>query len=227
MVFSSVYEMFNPLTTVSKQRKWWWFSGNTSGTITSGTTTDIYDGWSITDNQSGAGGHSFDMDDVVDGGMKVTTASDDLDTFTLNPSNNHAINWVGFDSMAWIAVAKLFETTELDVELGLKDDTSTATKRGLCAFEVNTDTSNNWFFSSTNNAQAGDKTDTSTAIDTNFHSFKGESNGTSSIGTIDGVVVATNTGTQPDQKKNFNFRMRNLSASSRSVAIRYCEVYNT
>jgi hypothetical protein len=219
--------MSNPLTTVRKQHFWSWFSGNSSGTVNGGTTTNIYDNWSLTDNQSSTGSHAYGMDDIVDGGFKITTSPNDGDAFTLSPSNNHAIEWVNFAGASWIAVAKLFETTNIFSEIGLKTDTSTTTARSENMFSVDTNTDNNWKFVSTNNAQVGDTADTTTAIDTNFHTFKGEQNGSSSIGTLDGVVVATNTGTQPDQKQNFNFMMRNRSASSRSVAIRYCEVYNT
>ena len=163
MVFPSVYEMNNLLTTVRKQHAWWYFSGGSSGTISSGTNTNIYDGWSITDNQSSSGSHSYSMDDTVDGGMKVTTSSNDLDAFTLSPSNNHAIEWVDYSSSTWIAVAKLFETTEVDVELGLKTDTSTTTERSTCMFSVDTDVDNNWYFVTKNYSQTGDKTDTTTA----------------------------------------------------------------
>jgi len=226
MTFPSVYEMFNPLTTVAKQRAWWWFSGNTASTITSGFVQDIHKGLTIIDNVSSAT-QTYGCDDTADGGFKLTTGAGDTDMFQLDDSFNHVYeNW-GFDNVAWIAVAKIFQTTEIQMKLGLKDDSSSATNRGNITWECDTDINTNYNFRSTNNAQSGDYTDSTTAIDTNWHTFKGLSNGTNSKGYLDGVLSVINTGTQPDQKKALSYSVKNLSASSRSIAIRYLEIWNT
>jgi|TARA_R110000824_G_scaffold12395_1_gene54320 hypothetical protein len=62
MTFDSVYEMFNPLTSVRKQHFWDWFSGRTLNMGTDGR-------WAYTDrigNHTGSG-----MVDEADGGFKL------------------------------------------------------------------------------------------------------------------------------------------------------------
>ena len=225
---NNIAELLNDYSSVRKQHIWSFFSGSASGTINGGTTTGIIDGWSLTDNASASGSHSYGCDDSVDGGFKITTSTNEDDAITFSPSNNHAIEWVNYAGAVWIAVAKQFSTTSIKSELGLKTDTSTSTSRSANMFLWDTDAGYSTIrFVSSNYAQAGDTTDTGVSFDTNWHVFKGVQNGTNCKGSIDGILRATNTGTQPDQKQNFNFMMKNGTNSARSIAIRYCEVYNT
>jgi len=225
---SNIGELLHDHSSLGKQHLWSFFSGSASGTINGGTNTGIIDGWSLTDNASASGSHSYGCDNSIDGGFKITTSVNEDDAITFSPSNNHAIEWVNYDGAVWIAVAKQFSTTSIKSELGLKTDTSTTTSRSVNMFLWDTDAGYSTIrFVSSNYNQSGDTTDTGVSFDTNWHVFKGVQNGTNCKGSIDGILRATNTGTQPDQKQNFNFMMKNGTNSARSIAIRYCEVYNT
>lgn len=63
--FPSVYELFNPLTTISKQHFWDWFDGS----ILSNKWTTV--------NIAGTG--TFAMDDTVDGGFTITSGGTNAD----------------------------------------------------------------------------------------------------------------------------------------------------
>ena len=235
MVFPSVYDMTNEsMTTVRKQHAWWYFSGNSSGTVNGGWTTNVYDNWSLTDNQSYGSEHTvYTMNDEVDGGFKVTTASASTDAFTLTPSANQSIRWIDSEASVWIAQMKLYQSTNVQCEVGTKEDTSTSTARNQNQFICSTDTASyngNWQFQSTTFGQAGQTTDTTNPIDTDWHLFKGEATSSGVQGTMDNVLVADHTGSnKPSGKVNFNIMVRNSFANmaSRSMAVNYVEAYNT
>ena len=230
MTFPSVHEMFDPLTTIRKQHTWSWFSGSSSGSISGGTTTGILDDWSITNN---VGSNSYGVNDEVDGGFKITTGTASNCVLTLNNGNNATHKWTDPTNCVWIAVIKQFQTTNQKCDFGLRGTTSTGATNNANHFKQHTSwsPSDEWFYETSQNNTAKEIS-TGVTVDTAWHTFKGEQSSSSCSGSIDGVLKVTMddtnaSGKRPNDRQQFTMQMQNLSGVSRSLAIRYVEVYNT
>jgi hypothetical protein len=200
----SFYEKFNPLTTVAKQRFVETFSGDALDT----------DRWYETITGSG----STVMSDAVDGGAISTTSTGASDRCTMEFNNIRQ-----YDSQAsvFIAVAKIQQTTTTEFLLGLWDNTPLAASDALLV-DYNSGSSANWRM----NRSFTTITDTTIAVDTNYHCFKLTAGASSVAIKVDGVESTSGTAVNAD-KLQPALHIHNLAASAHSSNISYMEAYNT
>lgn len=207
MTFASVYEMFDPLTTVRKQRFWDWFSGNAVRNI-----------W--TANATGAS--TATIDDTVGGGLLLTTGSTNGNRLELTFGDIKPFSHTG--SVA-LGIMKLSTTSSIASRIGfisglLVGDTS----HSWITFDTALSATNYVF--STLDTSVSDTTG-SVAADTNPHSFKIENTGSNSKSYIDGVLDVTKTTSLPDEQMEPHLSTQAKSAASRTGNFRYYEAYNT
>ena len=209
MVFDSVYEMFNPLTSVRKQHFWDWFSGRTLNMGTDGR-------WAYTDrigNHTGSG-----MVDEADGGFKLqgdTSTNQTLIAFNDKKEFSNTGSVV-------IWVAKMGATgTSKQGGWGMCGVMPNYWQNGM---KLNVPQNSNYGFY-TMDASTESATDIDPIADTEtWRVYKLEQLDGSAECTINGVLEATRTANmsttamQPFMYSKF--------ADSPSYA-RYCEAYNT
>ena len=207
-LFISMYESFNPLTTVNKQHFIEWFSGDGLDSI-----------WT-TGNAGGSG--TFTMEDIVDGGFSVTSGGTAGD-----------FSFIGFNDIrpydpsnsVFIAIVKSFSTVNGDERTGLvnsvvEEGTSTD---GVMFRELPSATN---FSMLTVNSSLSTHTEGSVARDTNWHSVKITNTASNSISLLDGVTDVTITTNLPNEKLQPRIATARDVAAGK-VGVRYCEVYNT
>lgn len=204
----SIYDQLNASGTIAKQRFVETFSGDALDT----------DRWH-TGNSTGG---TVTMADSVDGGIKIDTGGTQVRT-EINFNNKR-----NFDSQAsgCIWVAKTGQTTNTELLFGLADNNATAS--GDVAFvEQHTSNSSNWRL----NESFSQWVDTSLTIDTNFHVFKlllSSSNVTLSIdGILSGTGFATSSAGVNADKLQPELHLHDLSATTNTAQVRYCEAFNT
>ena len=204
----SIYDQLNASGTIAKQRFVETFSGDALDT----------DRW----NTSNSTGGTVTMADEVDGGIKIDTGGTQVRT-EINFNNKR-----NFDSQAsgCIWVAKTGQTTNTELLFGLADNNAVAS--GDVAFvEQHTSNSSNWRL----NESFSQWVDTSLTIDTNFHVFKlllSSSNVTLSIdGVLSGTGFATSSAGVNSDKLQPELHLHDLSATTNTAQVRYCEVFNT
>ena len=206
MTFDSVYEMFDPLTSVRKQHFWSWFSGEDLDS----------DRWAIT-NWNGVTGATA-MDDSVDGGLKLTTSGNrsaiqfnDIRPFTHAGSGSEVI---------WVA-KKVGSTA--DGSVGLAKNSNGFLNGGV---NVNFDTNTNIDFSAFNDAGSGTTASTGQAVATalDWHVYKMTCATSNQTCSIDGVLTNSTTATMDSLMQPVALL---YTASSTVLHLRYCEAYNT
>jgi hypothetical protein len=211
MAFPSVYEMTNPLTTLSKQHMWEYFSGKEISARR----------WTTTDIQGNPA--TFAMSDSVDGGFSITTgsSSSDQSEIDFNDKRQYAHDGSVFICSAKrVSASSLFRTgltaniTDSNTNRIIIENNSGQT---YCRFEA--------FDGSTGLGAAS----TTTPADTNWHNFKAVLNGSSVILTVDGVTNATTTrgANVPVTNLQPYFFGQTLTGSSAELSIKYMECYNT
>jgi hypothetical protein len=207
MTFSSLYEMFNPLTEVRKQHFWDWFSGDA-----------LNSRWTFTDiNPTGSGA----MEDAVDGGYKLSAGASNSDQsmISFNDKRQYA-----HDASTIIWVWKTFETTNLDNGCGFYG--------GIGDFHINSaeigcDSSANFDLSTRDNS-TGTNTTGSVVKDTSYHTVKIVCDTADIELIIDGLTDVTKTTNRPTLKMQAGMRAKTTSgAVTHSVGATYVEAYNT
>ena len=204
---SSMYESFNPLTTVNKQHFVCWFSGKqTPRPFTIRNT-----------NKSGA---SFTMNDSVDGGGRISTGST-ADAKCAFDFNNKGMHYSPTGSVM-LSVSK---AVDINTNQGLKIYlTNTNTNEGgTSQFGAFYMTSSGLFI-----RHNGTNTSSGLSQDTSWHLWKFEL--TSSSGKVwqDGTLAGTVTTTLPSDSMQPSYTNTTGGAGgSRRQDVRYCEVYNT
>ena len=203
--FTSMYESFNPLTTVNKQHFVEWFSGNAIDSI-----------WTT----GGTGTPTFAMQDVVDGGYKITPNSSlDAGAITFNDKRQYNYN-------ASVCIAVTFKVStggryrvglgeSADITLGTIDKSTAVDGVGTYIY-----------LETANGTSSNDTDSTVSANTTTEHSHKIENKASTVELTIDGTLEVTNSTELPLTKLQPVFLAR-AGASSQESAIRYMECYNT
>ena len=217
MTFDSVYEMFNPLTSVRNQHFWDWFSGRTLNMGNDGR-------WTYTDrnssNHTGSG-----MVDEIDGGFKLVGNSS-------GGSAQQAL--IGFDDV------KEFSNTG-SVIIWVAKMTATGTNKqggwGMCGtmpnywlngLKINIATGGTAidFYTmdnSTENATSSTNLNSSLSP-SDWQTYKLEQLSSSAICSINGVEESTRTANlSTTAMQPFVYQKYDDSA----VQVRYCEAYNT
>jgi len=207
MVFENVYEMITPPAT---QKKSWfvdWFDGD-----------DLKAWWTKSDV---VGTGTFAMDDAVDEGFKVTTGSSLNDHSGINLNNiHHYAN----DGAISISVWKADTTVNILVFTGLMDSISSTTTDAAVA---RADSVNSNFFLRTADASTASNSDTSIALDANFHKHELELLSASALHKMDGILEVTKTNNLPTIKLQPQFNIFARGTGTKAGNIRFLEAYNT
>ena len=210
MTFPSVYEMFDPLTTVRKQRFLDWFSGSV-----------LKEGWTFAYSAGNISHQPSGIADEVDGGWYIQTHNSNATAYIqLDHFNKYQFNAV---ASAYIAVAKINSTSGISFYVGLHEDSHFYTYIG---------SQNTYYkFSTRNNLVGSTSTDTSVNMDTAWHVHKADTNGTVANNYIDGVLQITTSSTLPTTAAGALepfIQIVNVSGGlSHRGSIRYMECWNT
>jgi hypothetical protein len=208
---ASLYEQLFPLTTVMGQRMVETFTGDAVDT----------DRWGAIVQITGSSG-AVTMNDSVDGGVKVSTGTNDEAILAFDDKRqfNHLAS--GF-----VAVTR---TTTSNIAQGLNrtgikyDNDGTFNAGDLISMECGYSNSSISLF--TGSASGFARTTSSITRDTNYHSYKGLINNSSATLTIDGVLECTTSTHLPTKKMQpFIYNASGSVASSSDVT--YLEAYNT
>jgi len=204
----SMYESFNPLTTINPQHFVEWFSGSVLDSI-----------WTQNDI-TGAG--TFAMVDAVDEGFSITSAA-----------SNNAHSGIDFndkrqyahDGSVMIGVSKRNNTTS-DEMVGFSSGVNILDAVNDMSFysQINTDTFKT-LRSSEGTTLSGTASDVS--IDTAFTGWKIENSSANLKLTLTGVLKVTKTTNRPDTNMQPNVSVRAREASAKETRVRYLEAYNT
>ena len=211
MVFDSVYEMFDPLTTVRKQRFWDWFSGD-----------DLHSRWNQR-NITGTG--TFAMVNSADEGFSITCASVSSANSGIDFNNKRQFAHNGSEC---IAVVKHIASSGRHVyQVGLERDAPTQSQ-GLSLLRYDSNDSNYKHYTM-NSSSSTTFTDTGFAHTTDWFNTKITLSSSNSELYVNGVLKTTVTSTLPSNNLQPSFIT--ASASGNSVThesrIKYMECYNT
>ena len=206
--YPSVYELFNPLTTVATQHFWDWFDGS-----------DLSNKWIAAD---GIGTPTFVMTDEVDGGFSMISDATANSRGSLTFGTKRP-----FDPTASvvIAVTKRDVGTNVTMLVGFDEDVTTGVENVLAR-----DGSNNTFKDLVSaDASTASAQDSDVAIDQAWTGYKIECGSADLKLTIDGVLKVTKTTNRPTVKLSPDFEMHSFTtaAAGKIAKIRYYEAYNT
>jgi len=202
--YNSVYEMFNPLTTVAKSHFWEWFDGNNIDTTR----------WT----QTLVGSSSGAMNDAVDGGFQITSGavSGNRAEYDFNNKRQH-----DYQNSEFICVMKANSTSSIFIRCGFLDDVLASFANGAYwRFDTNTSIYYNL-------ATQGSATDSDVTADTNYHSFKGTVTSSDFKGYIDGVLKVTISTNLPTAKYQPHIDVGTRTSSAKTGNFTYFEAYNT
>ena len=208
MTFDSVYEMFDLLTTVRKQRFWEWFSGN-----------NLKSYW-ITNNLVGVS--TFAMADDIDQGFSITTSISSTAKGSI--SFNDKRQYDPTASVCIVVARRVTNTGSLGFAIGLSNTNDTGSAINFAAHsDIITDT-----FKSVTTADGTttSRIQGSIPVDAAFHALKFELLPSSLKWSVDGVVQTDKTSNLPTVKLQPLFKMNSVSQVS-ECRIRYFEAFNT
>lgn len=209
--FASLYEAFNPLTTVNKQHFVEWFSGDALDTI-----------WTQRNN---IGSGTFGMVDAVDEGFFVKSDANVGDDSNISMNNiNHYKN----NASVFIGVTRNVSGAALIEHIaGLVKDHASFGNNDVALMHMDTGFGPNvhlW----TANTSAQTLSSTGIAVHTNWQSIKIENKSADTTLDLDGVLRATNTTTLPSADlQPMACRALSQTTGAKESRVRYCEVYNT
>jgi hypothetical protein len=205
--FPSVYELFNPLTTIARQHFWEWFDGNDLSSI-----------WNKNDL---VGTNTFQMADAIDEGFEIVTGAGGSDNGQIDfNAKRH------YDPTECIMIAvarnKSLSANRLRIGLG---NTAFNVNVQVMFLEANTQDTN--FELATSDATLS-FTATDVTLDSNFHSIKLEGTSANVQLTLDGVLKVTKTTNRPTSNVQPQMYVLDLATSSAKTGqCRYLEVFNT
>ena len=206
----SLYEQLFPLSHIMRQRFVEHFSGDALDT----------DRWNLAHSIGNDSNSPNGMSDTVDGGWYLTTHSSNSGYYgILNFNGKRQFNPI---SSAWIAVTRNHTTTDTAHYAGLHENSY---------FMISASGNDTYFKLGTrNDTQGSGSTETSIASDTNWHTWKGETNGTTVTLHGDGVLEASRTGFVPSTATgNLEpfFQVYTTSGgTAKTASIKYFEAYN-
>lgn len=204
--YPSVYQMFNPLTTVAKAHFWEWFDGNGIDTTR----------WTQTDDQ---GSNTKQMSDGIDQGFEIVCGSNYNDRATIHFNNKRH-----YDPTAsvYIAVQKVSDTN-MQLATGLSNDSNFGGHYGILQGILGTT-----YYTLSTNAASASSSNSTVAFDSNWHTHKLEFSSSDVKLYIDGVLEVTKTTDRPTNKCQAMWRNGNrLAGAGRTGYTRYIEAYNT
>ena len=207
----SIYDQLNASGTVAKQRVVETFSGDALDT----------DRWNLAHSIGNDSNSPNGMSDSVDGGWYLTTHSSNSSYYSiLNFNGKRQYNPI---SSAWIAVTRNHTTTNTAHYAGLHENSY---------FMISASGNETKYrFSTRNDTEGTGNTDTSINSDTNWHTWKGETDGTTVTLHGDGVLEASRTGYIPSTATGTLepfFQVYSTSGgTAKTSSIRYMECYNT
>ena len=201
----SIYELINAPTNVMKQHFVEYFSGDALDTYR----------WTSTQVNSPA---TFAM---IDGGFRITADSGANNEGMINFNNIRPFSHTG------------------SVAIWIEKDVQTSSYTGYCGLAngitgVDSDFPEiallyNWSVNTNMGLRTGDAstkstTESSVALDTNWHCHKIELTSSNVTHTIDGVLETTKTTNRPTAKLQ---PVAGVFGNGKSIDVRYCEAYNT
>jgi len=203
----SLYEQFNPLTTVAKQIMVELFQGDALD-------TDRWDEW----DETGTG--TFSMVDAIDEGFSIKTDSGGRSGIGFNNIRQYA-----HDGSVVIFNIRSVDTVTFRTFAGFRASQTTNGATEWSALDVNSANSNFGLF--TADASTGATTQGSITIDTLFHTFKIETGSSDVTMDIDGILDVTRTDNRPTVKMQPIIASRDDGTTLPELRIRYLEAFNT
>jgi len=207
MTFNSVYEITNNLSTVAGQHMIEHFTGSS-----------LDDRWTETEVNPAA---TFAMNDSVDGGFRITADGGANNEGMINFNNKRqysptdcAVIWVEKDVQntsytGYCGLANGITGVDSDFpEIALLYNWSANTNMGL----------------RTGDASTKSTTESSVALDTDWHCHKIVLTSTDVQQTIDGVLQTVKTSNRPTAILQ---PVAGVFGNGKSIDVRYCEAYNT
>jgi len=207
-VTNSLYEQFNPLTTVAKTRFWDWFSGDVLNSSI----------WTTAHTGTGSGA----MDDSLDGGYKLQTGA------TINSNARFAmqnVNQFKEDAAKITMVLKLFETTSLLMATGFVDSITLFGHFASPGFDSTLSATE--FILLTKDGSTQTFTASDLKVNTNYNIHQLELTSPNSQYSINYRLHVTKTTNLPAADLQPYLRIFDRAASNRSLSCTYLEVYNT
>jgi hypothetical protein len=207
--FESMYESFNPLTTVNKQHFVEWFSGSALDSI-----------WTV--NISGSG--SATMQDVVNGGLRIlfSTGTNNSTDIDFGDKRQYAHDGSVFISVC--ATNMDYTQTNHFCDIGFTSPTFRSSTRNVA---INYHTGET-FIRVRSNSGATSYSDTSVTADNTKRVVKLELDGTDIKAHIDGVLEVTKTTNLPDTKMQpFAQAWHGTGGVASGIDVNYMECYNT
>ena len=204
--YASMYESRSALTTVQEQHFVEWFSGNKLSNI-----------WTQTVVNPPA---SFAMNNTIDGGFRITADGGANNEGMINFNDIRQYSPTG-SVCVW--VARDVQTSSYTGYYGLANGiTGNDSDMGQLATIYNT-SGNGVIALRTGNTTKGN-TESTIALDTNWHNYKIEMKTSSAEWSVDGVAQTTRTLTLPTLDLQ---PVAGVHGNNKSVDVKYCEVYNT
>ena len=209
--FASLYESFNPLTTINKQHVVEWFSGKALDSI-----------WQYNNllNSPEAG-----MADDIDGGYKIVTGSNSLDKGSLG--NNGIIH---YSEIASVMIFNARHVSSGSIQTGIGFNSSTTANPivgndlAFIADDTNTTFIQLQTHDRTNTTQVNTDVSSNRTILTNY---KVECFSAKVEATIDGILKATSTTDLPIGGMGLMFLLRTRTSVAKEARITYWEALNT
>jgi len=203
----TIYEQFQPQTTVQKQHFIEWFSGK-----------QLPSYW-FKSNITNTG--TFSMKDAVDGGFSIASPATSGSRQALGFNN---IRQYSHNSSVCITIFRRVVEADADSYSGFKFDDTNSTFLDTSVVSQASYAGDIGLY--TGDASAATNAQSDIDADTDFHVFKIE-NGSSNIKlTIDGVLKITKTTNRPTQKMQ-PYVLNSANASAvKETEIRYFEAYN-
>jgi hypothetical protein len=209
MVFSSFYEMSNPLTTVRKQHFWDWFSGD-----------DLNSRWTK-NNITGTG--TFAMADESDGGFSLKCGATNGNNSAIDFNNKRQYSHT---ASTMIAVVKRVTDTNNNTYCGLANDRDKPAPNDSTAYRDATSITYK-SLQSRDTAGTQDTTASTVAVDTAWTSVKIECLASSNKMYIAGVEEVDKTANIPAKVMQPFVNLTSIGSGAKEMRIRYYEAYNT
>jgi len=203
---ASMYEAFNPLTTLNKTHFIEWFSGDALDTI-----------W--TENTINAA--TFAMSDAVNGGFSIVTGTTTNDGGVID---FNAIRHYAHDGSVIIGVMQKVTSSNTNCVVGWNIDGVTFASD--YALMINRD-SVGFYKLLTKDASTASETNSDLANDETLRVNKLELFSSSSSYHIDGILKVTKTTNLPTTRLNPNFHLTTQTTTAQTGRITYLEAYNT
>lgn len=205
--FPSVYEMFQELTTVSRQHFWDWFDGDS-----------LNNRW-VTESFGGTG--TFGMVDEIDGGFSIGTPAADGAVTAIHFGDKRPFSPT---SSVVIFVSKVLSTSLYVSQVGFGNDLTAPWNNQQATLESELSQAK-FRLKTANTSQT--ITNTSVNVDLSFHSSKIECGAANIKLTLDGVLELTVTSTRPTLKLQPIIMTGSAGgAAVKTVVCRYIEAFN-